>query len=162
MRLADQHRRRHALAQLLDGDTGVVPLELGQRRGGLLHLAGLSVEGGQHAVGPGDARAGAQALLHQRARLAILVALTVRGGHAKVDVEGEGVVGAERQGALEATEGIVRLAEHGLPPARAHPGPGVRSEEHTSELQSLMRISYAVFCLKKKKKTINNTKTMYQ
>src|SRR3546814_2336302 len=32
-----------------------------------------------------------------------------------------------------------------------------RSEEHTSELQSLMRISYAVFCLKKKKKTTNNT-----
>src|SRR3546814_6398605 len=31
------------------------------------------------------------------------------------------------------------------------PGP-LRSEEHTSELQSLMRISYAVFCLKKKKK----------
>src|SRR3546814_3399346 len=31
----------------------------------------------------------------------------------------------------------------------------LRSEEHTSELQSLMRISYAVFCLKKKKKTIN-------
>src|SRR3546814_10754326 len=29
-----------------------------------------------------------------------------------------------------------------------------RSEEHTSELQSLMRISYAVFCLKKKKKTV--------
>src|SRR3546814_9396369 len=29
--------------------------------------------------------------------------------------------------------------------------PSVRSEEHTSELQSLMRISYAVFCLKKKK-----------
>src|SRR3546814_8670091 len=31
-------------------------------------------------------------------------------------------------------------------------GVGPRSEEHTSELQSLMRISYAVFCLKKKKK----------
>src|SRR3546814_7989090 len=31
--------------------------------------------------------------------------------------------------------------------------PGMRSEEHTSELQSLMRISYAVFCLKKKKQT---------
>src|SRR3546814_8658608 len=29
--------------------------------------------------------------------------------------------------------------------------PGARSEEHTSELQSLMRISYAVFCLKKNK-----------
>src|SRR3546814_3652845 len=33
---------------------------------------------------------------------------------------------------------------------------GDRSEEHTSELQSLMRISYAVFCLKKKKKKIQN------
>src|SRR3546814_2027517 len=32
-----------------------------------------------------------------------------------------------------------------------------RSEEHTSELQSLMRISYAVFCLKKKKKNKNKT-----
>src|SRR3546814_4662536 len=31
-----------------------------------------------------------------------------------------------------------------------------RSEEHTSELQSLMRISYAVFCLKKKTKTLHN------
>src|SRR3546814_7311586 len=36
---------------------------------------------------------------------------------------------------------------------RAHPAE-VRSEEHTSELQSLMRISYAVFCLKKKKKHV--------
>src|SRR3546814_8785820 len=32
-----------------------------------------------------------------------------------------------------------------------------RSEEHTSELQSLMRISYAVFCLKKKKITVTHT-----
>src|SRR3546814_1921726 len=35
---------------------------------------------------------------------------------------------------------------------------GARSEEHTSELQSLMRISYAVFCLKKKKRN----RTSYQ
>src|SRR3546814_9791383 len=35
----------------------------------------------------------------------------------------------------------------------------IRSEEHTSELQSLMRISYAVFCLKKKKKANDNTVT---
>src|SRR3546814_8236517 len=34
-----------------------------------------------------------------------------------------------------------------------HPAINKRSEEHTSELQSLMRISYAVFCLKKKKNT---------
>src|SRR3546814_5420766 len=40
-----------------------------------------------------------------------------------------------------------------------HGGGGHRSEEHTSELQSLMRSSYAVFCLKKQRhnKTPNNT-----
>src|SRR3546814_8344124 len=36
----------------------------------------------------------------------------------------------------------------------------VRSEEYTSELQSLMRISYAVFCLKKKKQKINTHNTL--
>src|SRR3546814_2536893 len=49
-----------------------------------------------------------------------------------------------------------RWSNHGAP-ARRHPRPRwrfpERSEEHTSELQSLMRISYAVFCLKKKNKT---------
>src|SRR3546814_8678745 len=52
-------------------------------------------------------------------------------------------------------------------PVRVHPG--LRSEEHTSELQSLMRISYAVFCLKKTLNTIhltcphnsNHTTTIY-
>src|SRR3546814_3048086 len=39
---------------------------------------------------------------------------------------------------------VLTIPQHGLDPAE-------RSEEHTSELQSLMRISYAVFCLKKKK-----------
>src|SRR3546814_3937799 len=39
--------------------------------------------------------------------------------------------------------------------SRPSHGPRVRSEEHTSELQSLMRISYAVFCLKTKKKISN-------
>src|SRR3546814_5532832 len=40
-----------------------------------------------------------------------------------------------------------------LAPVTSRPGSGEpRSEEHTSELQSLMRISYAVFCLKKNKK----------
>src|SRR3546814_1779513 len=36
-----------------------------------------------------------------------------------------------------------------------------RSEEHTSELQSLMRISYAVFCLKKKKTPATHTHALY-
>src|SRR3546814_6592011 len=43
-------------------------------------------------------------------------------------------------------------------PARRAPASRQRSEEHTSELQSLMRISYAVFCLKKKKKNQQKTK----
>src|SRR3546814_1803546 len=46
------------------------------------------------------------------------------------------------------------VAAHQVPradPADHEAGGDERSEEHTSELQSLMRISYAVFCLKKKK-----------
>src|SRR3546814_8761625 len=52
------------------------------------------------------------------------------------------------------------LMERGARLAAAAGGdPAFRSEEHTSELQSLMRISYAVFCLKKKKtKTKDHTK----
>src|SRR3546814_8202825 len=57
---------------------------------------------------------------------------------------------------------LQQLRKMGLRPAHGEPeADGVvpvksqeRSEEHTSELQSLMRISYAVFCLKKKKKNI--------
>src|SRR3546814_9531308 len=44
-----------------------------------------------------------------------------------------------------------------LPVKQHNSVPHRRSEEHTSELQSLMRISYAVFCLKKKKKQHLNT-----
>src|SRR3546814_2717709 len=57
-------------------------------------------------------------------------------------------------GLVEPVEGAARdVAEH-LRPVGHHVGANaVRSEEHTSELQSLMRISYAVFCLKKKKRT---------
>src|SRR3546814_2404103 len=42
------------------------------------------------------------------------------------------------------------------------PDHGPRSEEHTSELQSLMRISYAVFCLKKKKTTKTDNEAMHK
>src|SRR3546814_2166288 len=47
--------------------------------------------------------------------------------------------------AAEVPAGTIRIID--IPNA----APATRSEEHTSELQSLMRISYAVFCLKKKK-----------
>src|SRR3546814_5922104 len=48
---------------------------------------------------------------------------------------------------------LSQSAPHGVEPAGKKGGPGRligRSEEHTSELQSLMRITYAVFCVKKK------------
>src|SRR3546814_1580265 len=67
---------------------------------------------------------------------------------------------AHEQAAVQALRNVGQsprdLACHaGLPSTRALvvEEDSVRSEEHTSELQSLMRISYAVFCLKKKKKT---------
>src|SRR3546814_9000255 len=46
------------------------------------------------------------------------------------------------------------------PPKHTLDFDGSRSEEHTSELQSLMRISYAVFCLKKKKKNHSKTRIL--
>src|SRR3546814_8873288 len=46
------------------------------------------------------------------------------------------------------------IGSRGSPDRRRSHGRIDRSEEHTSELQSLMRISYAAFCLKKKKQTI--------
>src|SRR3546814_5202976 len=59
-----------------------------------------------------------------------------------------------------------RLHQRGAaPPGHRRRGPRrprparLRSEEHTSELQSLMRISYAVFCLKKKKPNTTTTQT---
>src|SRR3546814_7040858 len=81
--------------------------------------------------------------------------------------------GGEGQAQMLVAKGIDQIADAARPAdrgqiigqrrPRAHPageGPGerqsefanMRSEEHTSELQSLMRISYAVFCLKKHKK----------
>src|SRR3546814_1610983 len=53
-----------------------------------------------------------------------------------------------------------RPRRHGLPQLPPGARPAVRSEEHTSELQSLMRISYAVFCLKKKKHIYYNKTTI--
>src|SRR3546814_998705 len=55
---------------------------------------------------------------------------------------------------VPAAEGAGRRGA-GRPERRAGDARRGRSEEHTSELQSLMRISYAVFCLKKKNKLIH-------
>src|SRR3546814_7979433 len=73
-----------------------------------------------------------------------------------------GFVGADlaalaREAAIEAVRHIMprlNLEEGTIPPEVLDE---LRSEEHTSELQSLMRISYAVFCLKKKHQTTHHT-----
>src|SRR3546814_4223673 len=57
--------------------------------------------------------------------------------------------------------GIVGALLTGVFAAPSLGGFGTRSEEHTSELQSLMRISYAVFCLKKTKQKSHNLLTIY-
>src|SRR3546814_1320633 len=58
---------------------------------------------------------------------------------------------SERPGLQVVVNGGIATAEEAT--AHLQHTDGARSEEHTSELQSLMRISYAVFCLKKKKRT---------
>src|SRR3546814_5669741 len=78
---------------------------------------------------------------------------------------GEGVQLVDRH-ALQVPEHLRRVVvaqQQGEGLRRGHEDAGrpaalARSEEHTSELQSLMRISYAVFCFKKKKKN-NTTRT---
>src|SRR3546814_6519811 len=77
--------------------------------------------------------------------------LRVVGGDAAVAGEADLVAAAERRAVDRGDEGLAGLldvAEQFLQ--------GKRSEEHTSELQSLMRISYAVFCLKKKNSKITH------
>src|SRR3546814_4891480 len=56
-----------------------------------------------------------------------------------------------RHGSGETLMSIGRLNHVGIATPSIEKSVEMRSEEHTSELQSLMRISYAVFCLKKKK-----------
>src|SRR3546814_4181762 len=58
---------------------------------------------------------------------------------------------------LDLTDAFVDLTAARVDLAIRVTGAPPRSEEHTSELQSLMRISYAVFCLKKKKQTMSKT-----
>src|SRR3546814_9835413 len=65
---------------------------------------------------------------------------------------------ASRRGAAEPLDGTKATPKR-LPASYGPEIASYRSEEHTSELQSLMRISYAVFCLKKKKQQKHNKNT---
>src|SRR3546814_5970106 len=75
-----------------------------------------------------------------------------------VRLQEQSLVGAAR-GCLTA---VVGGDAAGLAIVMQQEGTTARSEEHTSELQSLMRISYAVFCLKKKTNTIYKTQLITQ
>src|SRR3546814_2030390 len=78
---------------------------------------------------------------------------------------GRNYAGTRVPAGMSPQERLEPRAFPGAMPRSRGPGlravPGARSEEHTSELQSLMRISYAVFCLKKKKPNNNTNYTKH-
>src|SRR3546814_9847729 len=96
-------------------------------------------------------------LFRSRRRLALQhdVEVGVEGGdlidrrHRQIHLLGQRAQVARRQVAV-AVLNPVQVLDQQIRPPRAVAQQSLRSEEHTSELQSLMRISYAVFCLKKK------------
>src|SRR3546814_2155832 len=80
-------------------------------------------------------------------------------GHYRSRRAGRGLCGRDARSAARRRR--VDLSPPLLAAPRFRPDRAARSEEHTSELQSLMRISYAVFCLKIKKKHIVNKLSYY-
>src|SRR3546814_7086991 len=88
--------------------------------------------------------AGGSACSH-RDRVQVRPSNSVSTGPRQYICEGAGVVPKN----VARSAGLSSFIRSSQPPGR--------SEEHTSELQSLMRISYAVFCLKKKKQNNHNT-----
>src|SRR3546814_5351747 len=73
---------------------------------------------------------------------------------------GQGRLVREYSALLDAPETVAAPAQPPIQAPSAAPSNTIRSEEHTSELQSLMRISYAVFCLKKKNIIHLNNRTI--
>src|SRR3546814_657117 len=135
-------RRHERMAPPVEDDAGNVAPRIEARRAEHLGhlLANLSLEIG--VAGRKEARSRRRAL--------------GRGGQARVeerDVKGQHGRIVGRQQSLAAQRDI---APYGHLPSQSLEPPRRRSEEHTSELQSLMRISYAVFCLQKKN-TSNST-----
>src|SRR3546814_10865294 len=81
-------------------------------------------------------------------RVGVHAAARVPDGGDMIDVHAEAQITAHC-----CPSNLFAVACQGAASAPPREAPAGRSEEHTSELQSLMRISYAVFCLKKKKQT---------
>src|SRR3546814_6755128 len=87
-------------------------------------------------------------------------AADLKGTGIRINVLSPGPTATELAKAAVGEEGIKAFASMNPLQRMADPaeiGAAARSEEHTSELQSLMRISYAVFCLKKNKDTEEHT-----
>src|SRR3546814_3551034 len=95
----------------------------------------------------------------ERLQIALEIARPGAGkAHHGVDARRRCGTGADQFAVEEHAWAAVVVADREMRPARdRHRQREYRSEEHTSELQSLMRISYAVFCLKKKKHEITKT-----
>src|SRR3546814_943395 len=149
-------RRRHTRCALVTGvQTCALPIWRSARRpavGPDIRLGRPRVDGADDA----DARfalrfpVGGPAQAHRMVRLD-----GRRRTRAKGRTQGTAARGARRGVRLfpETVDGKGEPAADPRPPVDDAPQRGDRSEEHTSELQSLMRISYAVFCLKKKTHT---------
>src|SRR3546814_4697714 len=88
-------------------------------------------------------------------RDAELGALGVLHGNEVLDRQRVQHLAAEALGGDAGADALARRVDRRRRAGRATADHEHRSEEHTSELQSLMRISYAVFCLKKKNKSRN-------
>src|SRR3546814_1169615 len=136
--------------RISDGSSDVCSSDLGLARAE--PAAGTGADGGVRV----HAHAGAavergRGLGCGRARRA--GAVRARGaGTGRLPAAHAGAIGGRGQSAYVVT-GMARRGAGRLPTVAGKRGPGeggCRSDEHTSELQSLMRISYAVFCLKKK------------
>src|SRR3546814_4593279 len=94
------------------------------------------------------------------------VKFTPSGGRILLEASVIGTAGAPGAPGVEGAEGVViQVSDTGVGIAAEHLDKVMspfRSEEHTSELQSLMRISYAVFCLKKNTSKNNKNITTNQ
>src|SRR3546814_3127031 len=156
--VGDVERRGEQLALAAAG-LGEDLLDLGER------LGGLDLHRGLHVVADHAGEIDRAAMLHGAVPAG---RAHVSGDHLSGSPDGwsgfAATTEAPRAGPVKCRSARSRQATHarrraGRPPPALRPATPAasRSEEHTSELQSLMRISYAVFCFNKKKIT-NNTR----
>src|SRR3546814_7257579 len=107
----------------------------------------------------------AQSAVDQFRRLAQQIPIVGHPQRIRVFNQQVGIIGLQRQGFLVGGQRILDAPDPAIRASQQQPALGIRadlrSEEHTSELQSLMRISYDVFCLKTKSYKEINTRTLY-